>query len=563
MSKNAGDSVAGASKGRAMARGVVTRRNLFKLGAFGLAAAAIKPQWGCRPAPPACQTASCALEKYVTPLAIPPVMQPSGVLDGAIYYEVPMTQFLQKLHRDLPATTLWGYNGIYPGPTFETRTGEPLKVRWINNLPPQHLFAVDPTIHCGHNAMGCQPAVRTVVHVHGGVQPPDSDGYPEAWITPGQDVLYTYPNQQAPTTLWYHDHALGITRLNVYAGLAGFYLVRDAAEEALGLPAGEFEIPLLIQDRSLNLDGSLFYPSVGDDPDMHPNWVPEFFGDVAVVNGVIWPFANVQPRKYRLRLLNGSNARFLTLQLDQGLYFYQIGGDGGLLAEPLLLHEITLAPAERADVVVDFSSAAGMAVTMTNSAPAPFPGGGEVALPEIMRFNVSDAAVADPSVVPQNLRAIIRIPESEATVVSDIELQEALAGDMSLGLLLNARRWDDPLTPEEQPRLGSTTIWRLINTTGDNHPIHIHLIEFQILDRTPFDVDRYLSDRTLVFTGPAFPPDLNELGWKDTVKAPPGFVTRLIMRWEGFSGRYVYHCHILEHEDNEMMRPLEILPAEA
>lgn len=503
------------------------------------------------------------LERFVDALPIPPVLRSIGTdADGEKLYQVVMSPFRQVLHRDLPATLLWGYNGTYPGPTIEARVGELIRVLWVNGLPLEHLFLVDPTIHCGQNAPNCSPAVRTVVHVHGGNQPADSDGYPEDWIVPGESQLFTYPNNQLPTTLWYHDHALGITRLNVYAGLAGFKIVRDAAEEALNLPSGAYEVPILIQDRTFNDDGSLFYPRVGDDPDAHPFWVPEYFADTAVVNGKVWPHLEVEPRKYRFRLLNGCNARFLTLTIDQGPPFQQIGSDGGLLPAPVTVNPLTLAPAERADVVVDFSGYAGQSLILTNNAPAPFPDGGEVELPDIMQFRVGAGAVADPSVVPAVLTGTAaRIPEGEAIRTVDFTLNESLnAEDNSLILLLDEKRWDDALGPKDMPRLGTTEIWRLINTTGDTHPIHVHLVEFQILDRQPYDTDLFDSTGTLQFTGPAVPPDDNEMGWKDTVRCPPGEVTRIIIRWEGFSGRYVWHCHILEHEDNEMMRPLEVLP---
>jgi spore coat protein A len=196
-----------------------------------------------------------------------------------------MTQFKQKLHSQLPPTTLWGYNGTYPGPTFETRTGTPIHVKWINHLPTTHLLAnsIDHTIH---GAESTEPEVRNVVHLHGGLVSPASDGYPEAWFPPGESATYYYPNEQPAATLWYHDHTLGITRSNIVAGLAGFYLIHDSVEDGLNLPKGEYEIPLLIQDRTFNADGSLFYPTKGeDDPETPPVWVPEFFGNTILVNG--------------------------------------------------------------------------------------------------------------------------------------------------------------------------------------------------------------------------------------------------------------------------------------
>jgi spore coat protein A len=208
-----------------------------------------------------------------------------------------------------------------------------------------------------------------VVHLHGGHVPPQSDGYPETTLLPGQSAAYEYPNLQSPATLWYHDHALGITRLNVYMGLAGFYMIRDPAESKLNLPRGRYEIPLVIQDRSFNDDSSLEYPE---------SWEEEFFGDAILVNGKVWPYLDVEPRKYRFRILNGSNSRTYKLALDSGQAFYQIGTDGGLLEEPVEVKQITLTAGERADVIVDFSKRRGE-VHLVNSAPAPFPGDSEKA----------------------------------------------------------------------------------------------------------------------------------------------------------------------------------------
>lgn len=285
-----------------------------------------------------------SLTKYVDKVANPlsNIVSSSDQLDGASLYEVSITQFPQQLHSELPPTTVWGYNESYPGPTFEVWRDDPIKVRWINNLsdddgvPLPHLLPLDTTVH----GAGPQfPAARVVAHLHGGVVEAQSDGYPEHWFSAdpaaapngmggpaGNSVVYSYENRQPASTLWYHDHGMGITRLNVYAGLSGFYLVRDAAEESLNLPSGDFEVPLVIQDRSFYEDGQLFYPRgpgdlsdpggldpLGRLPEDFPSdasVVPHFLGDVNLVNGTIWPFMEVEPRKYRLRLLNGSNSRF-------------------------------------------------------------------------------------------------------------------------------------------------------------------------------------------------------------------------------------------------------------
>src|ERR1043166_9300357 len=310
------------------------------------------------------QSIGGSLARFVDALPIPGVMSPSGTLDDVPLFKVAMRQFKQKLHRDLPRTTLWGYNGLYPGATFEARQGSPIAVRWTNELPTQHMLPIDFTLHGDEPGT---PEVRTVVHLHGAKVLPESDGYPEAWFTNGfartgpffETKTYHYPNDQPATTLWYHDHALGTTRLNVYTGLAGFYLIRNPVEDDLELPRGQYEIPLVIQDRFLNADGFLLYPVVdteGDpDPRVPPVWIPEFFGDTVLVNGKVWPYLEVEPRKYRFRILNGSNARFYRLTLNEstsggtslgrpGPAFFQIGTDGGLLPSPVRLTDILIAP---------------------------------------------------------------------------------------------------------------------------------------------------------------------------------------------------------------------------
>ncbi|KNZ70386.1 bilirubin oxidase [Thermincola ferriacetica] len=520
-----------------------------------------------------------SLEKFVDPLPIPGILKPVGKLNGVDFYRVAMREFKQKLHRDLPETTVWGYEGTYPGPTFEVRKNVPIKVKWENNLPVnRHLLPVDSTVH---GAQPSNPLVRTVVHLHGGNVPDESDGYPEAWFTNGfkqtgpffTQKIYDYPNAQPATTLWYHDHALGITRLNVYAGLAGFYLIRDDCEDQLNLPKGNFEIPLVIQDRSFNPDGSLFYPRQPDPPPEgfppgfpDPSIVPEFFGDTILVNGKVWPFLEVEPRKYRFRLLNGSNSRFYRMKLTSGQPFIQIGTDQGFLKKPVITNEITLGPGERADVVLDFTAFTGQNIILTNDAPSPFPNGDPVdpntdPVGQLMQFRVNlPLSEPDTSIVPSRLCSLPRLKEEMAGVVRDQTLVESADEFGRLLLLLEGLRWSDPITDE--PELGNIEIWRLINTTPDTHPIHLHLVRFLILDRQPFDVKRFQETGEIVFTGPAEPPDPTERGWKDTVRANPGEVTRIIIRFASFTGIFPWHCHILEHEDNEMMRPYEVVAEE-
>ena len=514
------------------------------------------------------------LTKYLDPLPFPGVVAPLGMMGEEIYYEVTMSEFQQQLHSELPPTTVWGYNGTYPGPTFEAKRNYPVAVKWINSLPYDHLFTIDTMLH---GAEYPNPAVRTVVHLHGGDVKPEDDGYPEAWYTPGNYAIFHYPNRQLPTTLWYHDHALGVTRLNVVAGLAGFYLLRDDWEASLNLPSGPYEIPIVIQDRTFYEDGEFFYP--------YP-WEPEFFGDVAVVNGKVWPYLEVEPRKYRFRFLNGSNARFYNLKLFEsdslgnlnymlgepipGPAFHQIGSDGGFLASPVTLNDpydpyspgLLFGPGERFDVVIDFASFNGKYFLLQNNAKAPFKGldspvEDEAPLSEIMLFKVKNTPVIDNSYLPMSLTNLRRHDEGSAVKSRDLTLEELLDenGD-PVAALLNGMMFDDTIT--EKPVLNTTEIWRIINLTEDVHPIHLHLVQFNILDRQPFDVEAYMMDDTLIFTGPPVPPDPNEMGWKDTFRAHPGQLSRIIARFNR-AGIYVWHCHILEHEDNEMMRPYQVV----
>lgn len=526
---------------------------------------------------------------FVDPLPIPEIMPPTSRAAGIVYYDVEMMPFRQQLHRDLSPTLLWGYRGAFPGPTFEGRRGEPARVTWRNGLPDVHPLPIDTMVH---GAEADKPAVRTVVHLHGQKVLPDSDGYPEAWFTNGfeqtgpyfKNRVYEYPNDQRATTLWYHDHALGITRLNNYMGLFGMYLLRDEIEASLNLPSGEFEIPLLICDRSVDADGSLFYPI--QDPqkrsaEMLPIWVPEFFGEFILVNGKISPFLTVEPRKYRFRILNASNSRFYRLALaesddsgnltgGQGPNFVQIGSDHGFLSQPVPRATITAAPAERFDVIVDFSSHEGASFVLTNDAPAPFPEGGESSPHNVMLFRVSrNLRSPDVSSLPSSLPAVPMPSLSDVVTTRDVILTELEdAADNPIRMLMNQQHWEEPVT--ETPNAGSTEIWRIVNKTDDAHPIHVHLAPFQILDRQPFqpveDIDPTAPGTV---TGPAvMAPDHERFGLKDTVQALPAQIVRILIRFDLPAGtpvtpgqrfRYVFHCHMLEHEENEMMRPFDVI----
>jgi spore coat protein A, manganese oxidase len=480
------------------------------------------------------------LAHFVDPLPRPPVAQAARQKKGQPYYEIPIQEFFAKIHRDLPPTRFWGYGNSVPGPTIEVRSGEPILVEWKNNLPTKHFLPID------HHLMGAeknQPEVRTVVHLHGAKTPPASDGYPEDWFVPGKSAVYNYPNQQESTLLWYHDHAMGINRLNICAGMVGLYTIRDAFEDGLNLPKGDCEIPLVLMDRLIRQDGQIYYPvsRVADAP-----WLPEYFGNAILINGKLLPYLEVQPRKYRFRLLNGSNGRFYFLSLANGLPFQLIGSDQGLLSAPAEVKQLTIAPGERADLVVDFSGHAGEEIILKDLSV------------QAMQFRVSKQRVEDTSSLPAALRSITRMPESAAIRTRKLSLDEVdnLAGQPAMHLL-DGKRWHDPIS--EKPALGDTEIWEFVNATDDTHPIHLHLVRFQILDRRPINSGVFVWEHKLVYVGEASPPEPHEAGWKDTVRATPGASTRIIVKFEGYTGRYVWHCHILEHEDNEMMRPYEVV----
>jgi spore coat protein A len=525
------------------------------------------------------------LTRYVDPLPVPPVIRPTGK-SGEIV-EIEMLQFQQKVHRDLPPTTVWGYNGSWPGPTIESQSGQTLNINWVSKLPTAHLLPIDHSIHGAESTL---PQVRNVAHVHGACTLPDDDGYPEAWFTahgehgPSFNPRPSfYPNCQPAATLWYHDHALGITRLNVYAGLAGFYLIRDEAEKTLNLPQGEYEIPLMLQDRLFHRDGSLYYPKVVDGPREHPIWIQEFYGDMNCVNGKVTPYLEVEPRKYRFRILNAANARFYHLRLfnsdttgnvtSQSFdvpSFLQIGTDGGLLPAPLEFHYLLIAPGERFDIVIDFSGCEGKSFSLINDAPAPYTMGGQFLADDVMLFKVTKSLSSkDTSAVPDTLAPFEPLNPTYATrerLLLISEKERPSDGYVIIGLLGNAR-WHEPIT--EDPKAGSTEIWSFVNITGDVHPLHVHLVQFQVLNRQAFDVPTYQQTGKLVFTGKPMAPEGNERpAHKDTIKSYPGYVTRIIMRFDlphgapvtsGQELLYVWHCHILEHEDNEMMRPYKVI----
>ncbi len=493
------------------------------------------------------------LEPFVDPLPIPPVAKPLGVRADPTgksphridFYRLTMRQVPTRIHRDVPPTPMWSYAETVPGPTIEARTDHPILIEWVNALPSAHFLPIDHTLH---GAASDQPEVRTAVHVHGAKVPPQFDGFPEDWQSPGQTYQAVYPLNQQAATLWYHDHAMGIERLNQYAGLFGFFLVRDEAEDKLALPSGRCEVPLAFADRLFAEDGSLYYPDSGDPA---APWIPELYGDAMLVNGKLTPFLEVEPRPYRFRILNAANSRTWIFALSNSQTFHQIGSDQGFLPTPVQLSQLQLSPGERADIVIDFSPAHGQLLTLNNQSW------------ELMQFRVASpqSATAPLSLVPlpSLLRSIQPIPQSASVRTRLMILREYMdTAPKRMLMLLNGTRWHEPIT--ERPELDSVEIWSFANTTGDIHPIHLHLVRFQVLDRQSFNADEFLLSGKLNYRGTPVPPPLGERGWKDTVQTYPETVTRIIVRFEGYAGRYVWHCHLLEHAANEMMRPFEVMP---
>lgn len=597
--------------------------------------------------------APLTIPKYQAPLVIPPAMpRTARTSEGIDYYEIAVRQFQQQiLPTGKPATTVWGYGSInhpgscnYPAFTLEAQFRRPVRVRWSNQLVNgngsflPHLLPVDPTLHWA-NPLGpiderptfaSTPGpylgpVPMVVHLHGGNNTAESDGYPEAWYLPAANNLagfvrkgsfyaspygtpddhlrgaavFQYANDQRATTLWFHDHTLGITRLNVYAGPAGFYILRGGEQDlpsgvlpgpapALGDPSSVkyYDIPMAIQDRSFNRDGSLFYPNSRAFFDgytgpyirttsVSPIWNPEFFGNTIVVNGKTWPVLEVERRRYRFRFLNGCNARFLILKLvtdplanrpaAAALPFWQIGSEGGFLPAPVRLDQLLMGNAERADVIVDFSQLpAGVELYLINEGPdEPFGGGvpGTDFVPanpattgQVMKLRVVPASAPDTSTPPGQLRLPALARRGTEHKRRAVILQEEMFADIPVAVLLGTLArgpllWSDPST--EKPALGATEVWEIYNRTVDAHPIHIHEVMFEVVNRQSFD------PATGQPTGPTRNPEPWESGDKDTVIALPGEITRIKAMFD-LPGPYVWHCHIVEHEDNEMMRPYEV-----
>jgi spore coat protein A len=561
--------------------------------------------------------------KFVNPL--PNLLAPGFFIDarngGTFNISISQGTHNFGLGTGIPQGQAWGYHSSsaqlwdaaglnYLGPAIVVQKDVPITVNWTSNLPKQHLLPVDTSLHWAFtrtNYTISNDGVPVVTHLHGGHNRSQYDGLPDAWFTStgkggrlainnGNVQPYTYFNDQEAGNIWYHDHALGITRLNVYAGLAGFYIVRDRYDTGghddlrtpqnegnpLGLPGGAYEIPLAIQDRQFTANGQLFYPSAPPVPGApDPSVLPEFFGDTILVNGKAWPVLDVEPRQYRFRLLNGSDSRSYNLFFDGGVKFSQIGTDVALLNAPVDVNKLFLAPGERADVVVDFSKLAGKTIVMQNNA------GGPMRRPtildpqttgQIMAFRVNKPL--DPNYpltpVPATLRGGANQPAAIAPLTPTIDpvtgqpitkklalfegMDDAGRIKPQLGTVANgALRWEDPIT--EYVKLGNTEVWEFYNTTPDAHPIHLHQTSFQILNRQKFTATQLSPTAPLTninLLGQPKLPAANEAGWKDTVVVNPGEVARIVAKFD-LPGEYVWHCHILSHEDHEMMRPYQII----
>jgi len=551
------------------------------------------------------------LEPFVDELPVPARLTGSAlVLDAR--------SATHRFHRDLPSGPTFAYGGNdYLGPTIEANADQPLELTMRNRLG-RHVFAadVDTTLHGALEFDRAAP--RTVLHLHGGATPPDSDGHPESGVAPGGEVVHRYPNRQEAATLWYHDHQMGLTRLNVMAGLAGLYLLRDRWDTGLpgnplGLPSGDHEVPLVLQERILTPSGAINARSTLVVP--RGSWEGGAVGDVGVVNGAVWPRLTVDRGLYRFRVVNAGSYSVWSLYLSGRRPFWVIGTDGGLLDAPARVTALRLAPGERADLLVDFSGlGVGDVVDLCNDEPAPGQAAvlGERTMPLFCRF-VAGGSTGFRGPVPDRLRGGAGLPPrlppppspQRVRTVSVSQLLDARLPPAFM--VLNNLRYTDG--DVELPRQGTVERWDIVNTTADPHPVHLHLVRFRVLSRRTVDVDLLrllhpvpaLGRRWAPAVGPAVlrgserPAPPEEAGWKDVVRTDPKSVTRVLVQVPssdelGFDPDaaflpppptralaaalaadrhhgaladptrplrgYVWHCHILDHEDHEMMLPL-------
>ncbi|HET6861291.1 MAG TPA: O-aminophenol oxidase PhsA [Streptomyces sp.] len=584
------------------------------------------------------------LTPYVDPLTVPPVLRPDEP-DVRRETEIALKPTWVRMHSQLPPTLMWGYDGVVPGPTVEVRRGQRIRIAWTNRIPRGSEYPVS-VVEVPRRAAGLPPASTepgregvepnkdvaalpawSVTHLHGAQTGGGNDGWADNAVGYGDAQLSEYPNDHQAVQWWYHDHAMNITRWNVYAGLVGTYLVRDDEEDALHLPAGRREIPLILADRNIDTDedgrlnGRLLHKTVVLVPKHPETGKPvtlPFTGPYTTVNGRIWPHLDVDDAWYRFRLVNASNARTYDLVLidEDGApvpdAIQQIGSDGGLLPRPVpvrfddALPQLTVAPAERMDLLIDFREHAGRRLRLVNKGPGQAPGVpdpvGNVRYPEVMEFRVRKTGEPDPFVLPDVLSGSFRridhdrvghghrlivlthpntvgggghpeiwemaeVKESEVTIPSDGVIQVRGQDGKLRTYRRISRTFNDGLgfTVGE----GTYEQWSFLNLGGPVHPMHIHLADFQLAGRDAYRVDGFDQSlggtRTPVEYDPDSPVPLapNERGWKDVFRVPPGQQLRVIGRFDGAYGRFMYHCHLLEHEDMGMMRPFVVMPPEA
>ncbi|GGM11556.1 multicopper oxidase [Streptomyces fumigatiscleroticus] len=586
------------------------------------------------------------LTPYLAPLTVPPVLRPAS---GDVLHETEIAQrpTWVRLHPQLPPTLMWGYDGQVPGPTIEVRRGQRIRIAWTNRIPKGSEFPVT-AVEVPVRPQGTPPATTEpgrggaepnkdvealpawlVTHLHGAQTGGGNDGWADNAVAFGDAQLSEYPNDHQAVQWWYHDHAMNITRWNVMTGLFGTYLLRDDEEDALRLPAGEREIPLMIADRNLDTDedgrlnGRLLHKTVivvPENPETHKPVTVPFTGPYTTVNGRIWPYAEVDDAWYRFRLVNASNARIYNLVLidEDGNpvpgIVHQIGSDGGLLPRPVpvdfdeALPTLAAAPAERFDLLVDFRGLDGRRLRLVDKGPNQPPGvpdpEGDVRYPAVMEFRVRCGGETDTFELPEVLsgsfrrithdirhehRLIVLTPPGtkgggghpESWEMTEVENPEGLqlpadgiiqitdAHGVTKTYRRTARTFNDGLgfTVVE----GSYEQWSFLNLSRIppvTHPMHIHLADFQALGRDAYDVSGFDpavgGTRTPVRydAGTTLPLAPNELGSKDTYRVPGGQMLRIMGRFDGAYGRFMYHCHLLEHEDMGMMRPFVVLPAE-
>lgn len=563
----------------------MSRRRFLGYGLGAGAALALPWTAGARAAPAA---VGGKLAKYQQALPVPGHGIVVATPTSPNQYSFTQTQISRQLHPQLPPTPFWAYDdgsglggqaGSF-GMAVVAESGTPVQASFTNNLPETYpdWIPVDTRL----TPLGSQ--VRLMTHLHGGFVAADSDGSPAITINgfgagDTQEVFYTNQLPQMPASLlWFHDHGFGTTRLNVFAGLAAAYILRDefdtgAVDNPIGIPGGAYEIPLVIQDRQFNPDGTFLYP-VSDIPGVV--WIGEYFGDVMLVNGKVWPFLNVEPRLYRFRILNGCNARILNLGLG-GARLWQIGAEGGMWDKPVPVKNVVLGPAERADVIADFRLSAGQALVMKNSKPPKPVSTPAPSLEQVMQIRVGTTVTQrGPSAVPASLPGRAADVTGPVAATRFITLNEIAPETANWTLNLNGLDFETS-SPTETPKAGTVEDWVYVNMTGDTHPMHTHLVTHQVIGRTPFDVAAYQAkyggpngvpggiDPTPFATGPMVPPDPAERGFKDTSRANPGYFTTIRAKFELPAGvtapqTYVHHCHIIEHEDNDMMLPFIVRP---